>query len=70
MYCVFCGQPDVIACGRCGRWVCPRHQQTWRSQVVCVGCGRKLVRVGSLQIAIAALALAMIGITVVLAFNR
>ena len=70
MYCVFCGKADVIACSRCGRWVCPRHQQAWRSSIVCVGCGRRLVRIGFMQYAVAALALAIIGLTVVWAFSR
>jgi hypothetical protein len=69
MYCVFCGKADVVACGRCGRWVCPRHQQTWRSRVVCVGCGRKLVQVRIVQIAVAVLALAMIALTVLWVLN-
>jgi hypothetical protein len=70
MYCVFCGKADVLACGRCGRWVCPRHQQTWRSQTVCVGCGRKLVRIGFVQIAVTAVAMAMIALTVFWAIKR
>jgi hypothetical protein len=70
MYCVFCGKPDVIACSRCGRWVCPRHQQSWRSHIVCVGCSRRLARISFMQIAVAALALAMIGFTVVWAFTH
>jgi hypothetical protein len=70
MYCVFCGKTDVAACCRCGRWVCPRHQQTWRSRIVCVGCGRKLAHIRVVQVAVAIAALAMIGLTVVWAFNR
>jgi hypothetical protein len=70
MYCVFCGKPDVICCPRCGRWVCPRHQQVCRSQTVCVGCGRALARVRAAKIYLSVIALGMIGLTVLLAFAR
>jgi hypothetical protein len=69
MYCVFCGKPDVIACQRCGRWVCPRHWQAWRSRKVCVGCRRRLMHVLAVQITIAAAAVGLIGLTVYLAMH-
>jgi hypothetical protein len=53
MYCVFCGRPDVTACRRCGRWVCPRHRGRWLSRTVCVGCRRGLARLLAIQAGLA-----------------
>jgi hypothetical protein len=64
MYCVFCGNHDVISCQRCGRWVCPRHAQPWLSRIVCVGCRRRLFRVLAAQLAVVALVIAIVGTTV------
>ncbi|HEX4592041.1 MAG TPA: hypothetical protein VH120_19055 [Gemmataceae bacterium] len=70
MYCVFCGKPDVKACSRCGRWICPRHQHRWGAGVLCIGCRRRLARVRAMQAAVALIAVGMIGLTLAWAFSQ